>query len=1004
LQGAYIKYDILERPMNFIPLLIMMLTLCSFTDAYAIHKISLDVDVSIEQSLIRGTSRMDVSAGEEVVLMTGPLAIDEIRLNGGPVDYTAADGTIKIMPRIDGEIAVTYTGIFKEQGVSYGVEDPRVENIIDERGVSLTNVWYPVYEGLSYYDLKAAFPSGYTAISESEEITKEMKEGKVVYHFRFPYQVDGVNLVASDRYTVVRDRFRDIELYAYFLPENAELAKTYIESAKKYLRMYEDLIGMFPFRSFSIVENFLPTGYSMPTFTLLGSSVVKLPFITETSLGHEILHQWFGNYVYIDYDSGNWAEGLTTYLADHLYREQKGEGWQYRKQMLIDYRSYVHADTDVPLMSFTGRVDRSTRAVGYGKAAMVFHMLKNLVGDEVFYKSLKDVIGGYRFRSASWNDIRTSFEGKYGQDLGWFFKQWIERAGLPELTLQETELKQAGRNFTLRLRIDQGDNIFQLKLPVTLHFKDRVQTETMNIDGKEGSLDLTLPDKPRKIVLDENYDVARTISTDEYPPVIARLFGDDKIIIVLPEEGKDIYESIIADFQEKGAVSRAAKEITASEIEANSLIIFGIAHPLALRLCGPLASEDAGFSLIMKDNPWNPGKVIAVFQGRSKEEADAAFRKITHYGKYSRLLFSQGINTGREIQETERGMVMEMEREAAAIEVSSIKTLSDVIKGVQDRRIIYVGEVHDVFAHHAVQLDVITGIYKKYPQIAIGMEMFQRPFQKSLDSYISGDTGEADFLKQTEYFKRWGFDYPLYKPVLDFARAEKIPVIALNLQKEITGKVSHSGIDSLSEDEKKEIPADLDFSDKEYRERLKEVFSMHKNSDEKNFEYFYQAQILWDETMSHSVDEFVKNNPDRKIVVLAGQGHLRYGSGIPKRTFRRNGQDYAIVLIDEDVEQGIADYVVFPKPVEGVTTPKLMVFLKAEEGKVTISGFPDNSVSEKAGLKADDVILFVDDVEVKSVDDIRIHLLYKKSGDIVKVRILRKKDDRDKEMVIDVEL
>jgi aminopeptidase N len=995
---------ILDRLIKVIPVLLMMLMLFSVSSAYAIHKISLDVDVSIERSRISGISRMNVSAGEEVVLMTGPLEINEIKLNGGPVDYTAAEGTVKIMPRVDGEIAVEYTGIFKEQGVSHGVEDPRVENIIDERGVSLTNVWYPVYEGLSYYDLRAAFPPGYTAISEAEEMTKEMKEGKVEYHFRFPYPVDGINLVASDKYTIVRDRFRDIDIYAYFLPENAELAKTYVEFTKKYLRMYEDLIGMFPFRRFSVVENFLPTGYSMPTYTLLGSAVVKLPFIVETSLGHEILHQWFGNSVYIDYESGNWAEGLTTYLADHMYREQAGEGWQYRKQMLIDYRSYVGAGKDFPLKAFTGRVDRPSRAVGYGKAAMVFHMLKNIVGQEAFYKSLKDLIDSNRFRRASWKDIRTSFERQCGQDLGWFFTQWIEKEGLPEFKLHGVEVDQAGKKFTLRFHVDQGENIFQLKLPVTVYFRDSMSADTLVIAGEENSFDLTLPDKPRKIVLDENYDIARVIGKDEYPPVIARLLGDDKIIIAVPDKGKEIYESIIADFEGKGAVAKAEKDITIADIEANSIIIFGIDNPLALRLCGPLASEGAGFSLTMKDNPWNPEKVIAVFHGRSKDEADLAFRKIPHYGKYSRLLFSKGVNTGKEIQETKRGIVMDMEHEAPAIEVSSIKTLSDVIKGVEDRRIIYVGEVHDVFAHHAVQLDVITGIYKKDPRLAIGMEMFQRPFQKSLDSFIAGDTGEADFLKQSEYFKRWGFDYPLYKPILDFARTEKIPVIALNLQKEIIEKVSHGGIDSLSDEEKKEIPSELDFSDMEYRERLKEVFSMHKNADEKNFEYFYQSQILWDETMSHSVDEFLKNKPDHKIVVLAGQGHLRYGSGIPKRTFRRNGQDYAIVLIDEDVEPGIADYVVFPKPVEGITTPKLMVFLKAEEGRVTIAGFPEKSVSEKAGLKAEDVILYVDDVEVKSIDDIRIHLLYKKTGDTVKVKILRKEDGREKEMLIDVVL
>ena len=989
---------------RIVPLLIAMALLLFLPDAYAIQKISLEVDIDIGRSQINGMSRMNVSAGEEVVLMTGALRIDEIKLNGGPVDYAMGEGTVKIMPRSDGEIAIKYNGIFKDQGVSHGVEDPRVENIIDERGISLTNVWYPAYGGLSFYDLRATFPSGYTAISEAEEITKEMKEGNVEYHFRFPYPVDGINLVASDKYTIVNDRFRDIEIYAYFLPENAGLAATYIEFTKKYLRMYEDLIGMFPFRRFSVVENFLPTGYSMPTYTLLGSAVVKLPFIVETSLGHEILHQWFGNSVYIDYDNGNWAEGLTTYLADHMYREQAGEGWQYRKQILIDYSSYVGAGKDMPLKSFTGRVDRPSRAVGYGKAAMVFHMLKNIAGEEAFYKSLKDFINSNRFRRASWKDIRTSFERQYGQDLGWFFTQWIEKEGLPELKLHGVELDQAGKKFTLHFHIDQGENIFQMTLPVTIYFRDSTLPDTIIIAAKENSFDLDLPEKPQKVVLDENYDIARGISKDEYPPVIARLLGDDKIIIAVPDKGKEIYESIIADFEGRGAVAKAAKDITIADIEANSIIIFGIDNPLALRLCGPLASGDAGFYLTMKDNPWNPEKVIAVFHGVSKDEADAAFRKIPHYGKYSRLLFSKGVNTGKEIQETKRGIVMDMQHEATAIEVSSIKTLSDVIKGVQDRRIIYVGEVHDVFAHHAVQLDVITGIYKKDPQIAIGMEMFQRPFQKSLDSYIAGDTKEADFLKQSEYFNRWGFDYPLYKPILDFARTEKIPVIALNLHKEIIEKVSHGGIDSLSDEEKKEIPSELDFSDNEYRERLKEIFSMHKNADKKNFEYFYQSQILWDETMSHSVDEFLKNKPDHKIVVLAGQGHLRYGSGIPKRTFRRNGQDYAIVLIDEDVEQGIADYVVFPKPVEGTTTPKLMVFLKTEKDRTTITGFPEKSVSEKAGLKAEDVLLFIDDIEVKSIDDIKIHLLYKKTGDIVRVKILRKEDGREKEMLIDVTL
>ena len=97
----------------------------------------------------------------------------------------------------------------------------------------------------------------------------------------------------------------------------------------------------------------------MPTFTLLGRNVVKLPFIVRTSLGHEILHQWFGNSVYIDSNKGNWAEGLTTYLADHFYADQSGEGVDYRKQILIDYQSYVNIDNVFPLrVSGGGRIFR----------------------------------------------------------------------------------------------------------------------------------------------------------------------------------------------------------------------------------------------------------------------------------------------------------------------------------------------------------------------------------------------------------------------------------------------------------------------------------------------------------------------------------------------------------------------------------------------------------------------------------------------------------------------
>jgi uncharacterized iron-regulated protein len=980
-------------------LLTAFFTVFTLAQAGAMHKNSLHVEIDVERSQIAGVSMIAVNSGEELVFQKGSLKITGIMLDNRPFDCDESEKKVACSPDESGVVEIFFKGIYRaadqretDTGITGGV--------VDKRGVSLTGIWYPHVEGLRRYELHVTLPAGYEAVSEAETIKREMKNGKVEFHFNFPHPVDGINLAASDRFRVLRDSYRDIDIYAYFFEEDLGLGKTYIEYTKKYLELYERLIDEYPYRRFSIVENFLPSGYSMPTFTLLGSAVVRLPFIVETSLGHEILHQWFGNHVYVDYENGNWAEGLTTYLADHYYKVQKDEGWKYRKQMLIDYKSYVSVEDDFPLKFFRGRTDRASRAMGYGKVAMVFHMLKDITGKKIFYDSLRDFIDENRFKAASWDDLRESFEKKHGKDLGWFFSQWIEKEGLPDLRLEDVELKQIGSEFELHFHVNHKKTFYKLNMPVTIYFDDTMKIDILHIEAEGNSFDFMLPDKPVKIVLDEDYDIARDINEEEFPPVMARLLGEKKLIFALREEEKATYESIVDELGGEFAIVRDAGDIKESELRSYSLILPGLDNPVVRRLYGTLPSDDAGFSISVKENPWNAEKVIGIINGKSGKEVEAAAKKMKHYGKYSKLLFNKGRNIEKSIDKSNRGIVMKLRRETSAVDISSIRTLPDVIEGVSDRKIIYVGEVHDVFAHHAVQLDIITGIYKKDPRLAIGMEMFQRPFQNTLDVYVAGRMGEQQFLRESEYFKRWGFDYNLYKPVLDFARTEGVPVVALNLQREIIEKVSGNGIGSLSEEEKKEIPKELDFSDNEYRERLKEVFSMHKHSEKRNFDYFYESQILWDETMSQSVDDFLNQNTDYRIIVLAGQGHLRYGSGIPKRTHRRNNHDYAVVLIDDKVDRDIADFVVFPKPVEGIAAPKLMAFLKAENGKFKITGFPEKSVSEKAGLKIEDTILFIDDVEINSIEDIKIYLLYKKTGDKIKVKILRKQ----MEMEIEVEL
>lgn len=182
----------------------------------------------------------------------------------------------------------------------------------------------------------------------------------------------------------------------------------------------------------------------------------------------------------------------------------------------------------------------------------------------------------------------------------------------------------------------------------------------------------------------------------------------------------------------------------------------------------------------------------------------------------------------------------------------------------------------------------------------------------------------------------------------------------------------------------------MDFSDETYRDRLQKIFQEHKNFQGEDFDFFCQAQILWDETMAESIGSFFKKNPEYQMVVLAGSGHLVFGSGIPKRVARRNGYDYAILLNDIDLEKDVADYVLYPGTIPLEASPKLGVFLEEEKGQVVIRGFSPESVAEKAGMQRGDIILSIDQAPIHTVDEARLEILFKKRGEALKVRILRK--------------
>lgn len=223
-----------------------------------------------------------------------------------------------------------------------------------------------------------------------------------------------------------------------------------------------------------------------------------------------------------------------------------------------------------------------------------------------------------------------------------------------------------------------------------------------------------------------------------------------------------------------------------------------------------------------------------------------------------------------------------------------VYTNQEILQRLLKVRVIYLGETHDSIEDHQAQLAIIQEMQRQNRKIAIALEMFQRPFQSVLDQYLAGQLTEEQLIEQTEYNQRWRFPWEYYAPIVRFAKENQLRLLALNTPTEVTRKVATKGLESLTAEEKKHIPpvSEIRTDNAEYRQMLLEIYQQHQKAAQGNstaFQRFLQAQVLWDETMAEKIAQFAKANPDYQVVVLAGQGHIVYGYGIPGRVERRLG-------------------------------------------------------------------------------------------------------------------
>lgn len=408
--------------------------------------------------------------------------------------------------------------------------------LISEEGVVLSagTHWYPQFENIEdsfvTFSMQTEAPLGWTVVSQGQRLLSNRWEETS------PQQ--DIYLIAAQFTEYEKTLPGGLKISAFLRTKDDELATRYLDVTSGYIERYSALIGPYPYAKFALIENFWDTGFGMPSFTLLGSNIIRLPFIIISSYPHEILHDWWGNGVYVDYPRGNWCEGITVYLADHLMAELAGTGDSYRRDSIQKYTDFVNNKNDFPLNQFIERRDPPTEAIGYGKASLFFHMLRRQVGDQNFKAAFALFYDKNKFKEVSYREIREAFEAVSGQSLKAEFDQWVDRKGAPELKISDVTTTPDADGFLFHAKIEQvqKDEPFALNLPIAIHLEGHPVAiqKTLKMNARTLEINLRFATRAVWFQVDPEFDIFRRLGVDEVPPVLTMALGAEKVLMVLP--------------------------------------------------------------------------------------------------------------------------------------------------------------------------------------------------------------------------------------------------------------------------------------------------------------------------------------------------------------------------------------------------------------------------------------------------------------------------------------
>jgi hypothetical protein len=492
------------------------------------------------------------------------------------------------------------------------------------------------------YRLTVEAPNPYVAVATGTLSAED--RGEAGYRAVFASERPGEPpAVFAGRYAVTERMHGTLRLRAYFDGGLSEtLAQDYLGVAEKTIDAFTQRIGPYPYDNFSIVAAPLPVGLALPGLTYVGSKVLPLPFVRSQSLPHEILHNWWGNGVYPDVETGNWSEGLTTFMADYGLADADTQR-RMRMDWLRDF-SALPPEREQALTAFRFKEHEAAQVIGYNKAAFLFIMLQDELGPEAFAAGLRGFWEHHRFTRASWQDLRRSFEAASGRDLMTFFAQWVERSGAPTLRLDKARPVLRSIDWQVRLDVTQDGEPYELLVPVAVEAEKGREDARLRVEGATSSAGVPVSGKPHAVALDPDYRLFRHLLPGESPASLRDVTLAQAPAVVIAADGP---AAQAARQLAERLVETGPRPVTLAEAadKPGPLLLIGTAEPVAAALArllpsGPPPGAPSGGSAVAWVVAERPkGGPLMVVVARDAEALAALLRPLPHYGRESWLVF-----------------------------------------------------------------------------------------------------------------------------------------------------------------------------------------------------------------------------------------------------------------------------------------------------------------------------------------------------------------------------